>query len=380
MEARPSGTQSVLALLPFLVTGALSLNIFREMRRRGFDITVAFYQRGGVGYTFEPAEDFASAGRLLDMSRQHGQDALARLERTLDERHIELILQVGAPRAYRQLPYLKQCRRSLRILDTLYNKVGHTLDHFLYERCFDGVIVESEDMRRFVLDNSVKADPGVFVVESGIDLDLFVPPPSAPQTGGKGLVVGYLGRMSPEKNPLGFVELAERLHAALPMLTFRMFGEGPLAEGVRARIAGSSAAGALCYEGYADSTKAALSRLDVLVVPSKVDGRPNVVMEANACGVPVFGAPVGGIPEMIEPGRNGFLIGPEQHGGIAEVLRRWVSDPASFAAIRSSSRIVAEARFDRRRMFDTYEAVFRGFPRPGRRDPSVLSGAAGEAA
>lgn len=379
MEARPSGTQRALALLPFLVTGALSLSIFREMRRRGFDITVAFYQHGG-GYTADPAEDFASAGRLLDMSQHYGQDALATLERTLDERHIDLILQVGAPRAYRQLPYLKQRRRRLRILDTLYNKVGHTLDHFLYERCFDGVIVESEDMRRFVLDNSVKADPSVFVVESGIDLDLFVPPPCAPQTGGKGLVVGYLGRMSAEKNPLGFVELAEKLHAALPMLSFRMFGEGPLAEGVRARIAGSSAAGALCYEGYADSTKTALSRLDVLVVPSKVDGRPNVVMEANACGVPVFGAPVGGIPEMIEPGRNGFLMGPEQHGGIVEVLRRWLSDPVSFAAMRSSSRTVAEARFDRRRMLDTYEAVFRGFPLPRSRGPSVISGAIGATA
>ncbi len=359
MEARPSGTQNVLALLPFLVTGALSLGVFREMRRRGFDITIAFYQGGGGGYTADPAEDFASAGRLMDMSQYYGQGARAELERTIEERHIDLVLQVGAPRAYRQLPYLKQRRRSLRILDTLYNKVGHTLDHFLYEQCFDGVIVESEDMRRFVLENSIKTDPRVFVVESGVDLDLFAPPPSAPQAGGKGLVVGYFGRMSPEKNPLGFVELAERLHVALPMLSFRMFGEGPLAEDVRARIARSSAAGAICYEGYADSTKMALDRLDVLVVPSKLDGRPNVVMEANACGVPVFGAPVGGIPEMIKPGLNGFLMGPAHHAGITEVLRRWVSDPMSFAAMRSSSRTVAETQFDRRRMLDTYEALFR---------------------
>lgn len=44
MEARPTGPQGILALLPFLVTGALSLTVLRAMRERGIDVTIAFYR------------------------------------------------------------------------------------------------------------------------------------------------------------------------------------------------------------------------------------------------------------------------------------------------------------------------------------------------
>jgi glycosyltransferase involved in cell wall biosynthesis len=358
MEPRPTGPQGILALLPFLVTGALSLVVMRAMRERGLDVTVACYQAGGSGYTPDLATDFASAGRLLDMSRHFGPEGLAVLERTIAERNVGLVLQIGAPRAYRQIPYLKRPDRSLCILDVLYNKVGHTLHHFLYEQCLDGVIVESEDMRRYVLDNSTKVDPRAHVVRSGIDLDRFVPAPRQPDR--RGLVVGYLGRMSPEKNPLGFVRLAARLHTLLPPLSFRMFGEGPASDAVRAEILRSGAAEAIRFQGFAESTEQALAGLDVLVVPSKLDGRPNVIMEANACGVPVLGAPVGAIPEMIKPGRNGFLLSPENHEGFAEVLARWISQPQTLAALRISARSVAEARFDRRSMLNNYESLFRG--------------------
>lgn len=268
------------------------------------------------------------------------------------------MLQIGSPRAYRQLPYVKQSARSLRIVDVLYNKVGHTLDHFLYERCFDGVIVETDDMRRYVLEHSAKPDPGVHVLRSGIDLGGFAPTPRTED--GPGLVVGYLGRMSSEKNPLGFVRLAERLRAVLPTLSFRMFGEGPMAKEVSAAIARSGAADAIRFDGFAASTAQALAGVDVLVVPSHLDGRPNAIMEANACGVPVLGAPVGGIPEMIEAGRNGFLLSPEDHDGFAAVLGRWLAEPQALGALRAAARSVAEERFDRSAMLDSYESLFRG--------------------
>ena len=173
--------------------------------------------------------------------------------------------------------------------------------------------------------------------------------------------------MSIEKNPLGFVELAERLHDALPTIQFFMFGEGPMTAQVQARIMSGRAASAIKFAGFADHPTTALAQIDVLVVPSVLDGRPAAVMEANACGVPVIGAPVGGIPELIEEGRNGFLALPRNHERIAALLSGWQADPARFAALRQSARRVAEARFDRNRMMDRYEAVYRAvLARPAR--------------
>lgn len=360
MATRPAGTKGILALLPFLVTGALSLAVLRAMRNRGLEVCVGYYLPGGGGYTPDPAADLCAEGRLIDLSASQGECGISALDDIVSQRRVGLVLQIGAPWAYRQLPYLKQLHRGLQVLDVLYNRFGHTLNHFLYEACFDGVIVESEDMLRYVLDCSAKRDPGVRKVESGIDLERFKHPPAAPHEGG-GLVVGYLGRMSPEKNPFGFIDLAERLHAKLPSLSFCMFGEGAMAASVRARIAAGSASAVIRFGGYADHPTTALAQMDVLVVPSRLDGRPNVVMEASACGVPVIGAPVGGIPELIEPGCNGFVLAPEEHDQIASLLGSWMSDPASLNRVRTNCRAKAEAQFDRRRMLDAYEAVFREF-------------------
>ena len=103
--------------------------------------------------------------------------------------------------------------------------------------------------------------------------------------------------------------------------------------------------------------------MDVLIVPSKVDGRPNVVMEANACGVPVLAAPVGGIPELIEDGVNGHLVTPSDHTEIEGIVRSWLQNSARFSKLRRSSRRKAERDFDRQRMLDRYAALFANTPR-----------------
>ncbi len=81
----------------------------------------------------------------------------------------------------------------------------------------------------------------------------------------------------------------------------------------------------------------------------------------NACGVPVIGAPAGGIPELIEPGRNGLLLGPAHLNEIAAAVEEWMRQPTGYHELRATCRATAEARFDRNRMFDHYGAVFSSF-------------------
>ena len=354
----PTGRQGILALLPFIVNGALSMIVLRALRARGMDISVAYYQDGASGYTADAAEDFRAEDRLLTISPTDWAGAIKQLQREIVQRDVGLLLQIGSPWAYWQLPYVKERCPGLTLVDTLYNKVGHTLNHFLYENCFDGVIVESEDMRRFMLENTRRPKPNVHLVASGIDLKEFFPP----EPGADALfTIGYVGRMSPEKNPIGFVELAEKLHRRMPNLRFRMFGEGPQAEQVRARIQASTARAVISYDGFVSHQRDAMACLHVLVVPSRLDGRPNVVMEANACGVPVIGAPVGGIPELIEPGRNGLVLSPAQPDEIAAAVKEWMCQADRYEELRASCRATAERCFDRKRMFDRYENVFSSF-------------------
>lgn len=349
--------RGLLALLPFLVKGALSLRVLRSMRARGMNVSVAFTNRA-TSLAPDEAEDLRGNDRLIDLGAVDLGEHRAVLEREIRERHVGLVLQIGAASLYKHLPYLREKAPGLRILDTLYNEVGHSVNHFLYERCFDGVVVESRAMQEYVERCSSKEHANALLVESGIDVDAFTP--GSPARRGAGLVLGFVGRMSAEKNPIGFIELCERLHAVLPSISCRIIGGGPGADEVRRRVEASSAREVLEYQGYQPDLLAALRELDVLVVPSKLDGRPNVVMEANACGVPVLGAPVGGIPELIEDGHNGYLLPPGDYRRFIEIVTLWCAQPDRLAAIKASSRATAERMFDQRRMMDRYEEVFRG--------------------
>jgi len=359
MDTGRYGTRGVVALLPFLVKGALSLSVLRAMRTRGLDITLAHQWAAAPGYTTDPASDFAADDRLLDLSLKGGGGDLEALDAVIEARDVGLVLQIGAPGAYAMLPYLKERHPGLQIVDTLYNEVGHTVDHFLYENCLDAVIVESWHMSRFVERRSAKAGPRIAVVESGIDLEHYTPRSSGPAR--DDLVLGYIGRMSPEKNPLGFVKLAEQLAPDHPGVSFVLFGEGGMTDEVKARIAASGLDDRIRFEGYFDDVRDGLASIDALVVPSLVDGRPNIIMEANAFGRPVLATAVGGIPELIDNGRNGHLISLGDIDGVGSILRDWTTDRAGFAALAASSRDTALARFDRRRMLDAYEATFRSF-------------------
>jgi len=351
----------IVVLLPFLVEGALSLNVLRALRAKGADVAVVSCVEGGGGYIPDDAADFAAENRLIHLSSIPQNLRKERLIRELERRGTRLVLQIGAFAVYPELPYVKEQLPGLRVVDILYNEVGHTLNHFLYESCFDGVIVESQQMASFVRHSTLKSDPLVRVVESGVDLNLFSPGQRRPVEGP--LRIGYVGRLSPEKNPLGFIELFDRLAERLPRLKAIVAGEGPMGEEVRTRIAASPAAARLTYLGRVPAVTDALHAIDVLVVPSTLDGRPNIVMEANACGVPVIGAPVGGIPELIEEGVNGYLAAPSETDRIASWLRVWDEDPSLLAAIGLTSRKIAEARFDRRRMIADYAAAFAHFAR-----------------
>lgn len=349
----------ILALLPFLVKGALSIIVLRNLRERGLDVTVAFCEDASKIYVPDPLDDFQADGHLLDLRKLSGQQYFTALLHEIKQRDINLILQLGAGELYHNLPYWKEQWPSLRIVDTLYNEYGHTLNHFLYERCIDGVIVESDYMRKFVEQASSQAQPNVQIVHSGIDLTDFVPAGTSQRK--DGLVVGYVGRMSAEKNPMGFVDLAEKLFDLLPNADFRLFGGGNQADAVRQRVEQSAAGARLSYNGFAEHTADALHQLDVLVVPSKYDGRPNIIMEANACGVPVIAAPVGGIPELIDEGCNGFLIGPNETARVCALLASWINDRSILDALRKSSREVALSKFDRANMFDAYESALIRF-------------------
>lgn len=106
-----------------------------------------------------------------------------------------------------------------------------------------------------------------------------------------------------------------------------------------------------------------LQRVDVLIIPSRKEGMPNVCLEAMASGVPVVAASVGGLPEVISSGIDGVLVPPEEPVTLASAISYLGRDPAIRRRMGELAREKIELTFDSSNyssdLMSTYMRVLR---------------------
>ncbi|MEM6393897.1 MAG: glycosyltransferase [Planctomycetota bacterium] len=100
------------------------------------------------------------------------------------------------------------------------------------------------------------------------------------------------------------------------------------------------------------------SAADVFVIPSQQDNLPNTVLEAMACGTPVVGFEVGGVPDMVRPGETGELVPYGDVAGMASALERVLRDEAGRREMGRRAREVAEAEYPLALQAERYRELF----------------------
>jgi glycosyltransferase involved in cell wall biosynthesis len=148
------------------------------------------------------------------------------------------------------------------------------------------------------------------------------------------LNVLYLGSLSTEKNPLAAVEAVTAMESEA---TLRMVGDGPLlgtleqyARNDRVRME---------VIGPADDVSEHLGWADALVLTSRTEGLPGVILEAGAAGVPVVAFGVGGVAEAVEDGVTGFVIEPGDNQAMARALDRLAREPDLRLSMARAGRV-----------------------------------------
>jgi glycosyltransferase involved in cell wall biosynthesis len=161
-------------------------------------------------------------------------------------------------------------------------------------------------------------------------------------------IVGAAGRLSPEKGPEVFVDAAAAVARAEPGAGFVLFGDGPLREELKWRVAARGLEGKFVLAGFRTDLERFLPHWDVAVLSSYTEGLPVIALEAQAAGVPVVATAVGGTPEAVEDGGSGYLVRPGDSAALAErILRLLRSDTerAAFGA-RGRQRVREDFTFD----------------------------------
>ncbi len=142
-------------------------------------------------------------------------------------------------------------------------------------------------------------------------------------------VVGFVGRLSPEKN------CAALIHAAALLVrqrgsTFRLviLGDGPERAALEGLARTLGVASLTAFEGTRSDTDAYYAQMDVVAVPSLREGLPLVVLEAMRLGLLVVASRTGGMPEVITHGESGILVPPGDVAALAEAIGLGLDDPA----------------------------------------------------
>jgi glycosyltransferase involved in cell wall biosynthesis len=114
--------------------------------------------------------------------------------------------------------------------------------------------------------------------------------------------------------------------------------------------------------GYIDHERTkvlAYAAADVLVHPAPVDNLPNVVMEAMACGTPCVGFAIGGVPDMVQPGKTGWLAHQVTAQALASAIDTALKDIKQGKDLRVSCRSIAETEYDEAIQAQRYLTLFK---------------------
>jgi len=118
-------------------------------------------------------------------------------------------------------------------------------------------------------------------------------------------------RFSEEKRPLFFLEVCSRLIKAMPELRVLIAGSGSLEDVMEQFINESKLQQHVRILGRREDVASLMSIASLLLLTSKKEGMPNVVMEAQLLGVPVVAARTGSVSDLVENGESGFTIDSE---------------------------------------------------------------------
>ena len=155
------------------------------------------------------------------------------------------------------------------------------------------------------------------------------------------ILVG-VGRLAPIKGFDIAVRALPGLLARVPTARLVLVGEGPERAGLEELAVALGVRHRLTITGVADDVPAFLAAADLLVAPSRNEGMGRVLVEAMSLGVPVVAAKVGGVASVIEPGRSGELVAPDDHAALARAIILLLNNQRLLEAYRVAGPARAE--------------------------------------
>jgi len=229
------------------------------------------------------------------------------------------------------------------------------------------LVAVSPEVRDDLVELGVAPPSRFTVIRLGIDLDQRIAEGTADGASLRRLfgvpdgtfVVGWIGRMTAIKRLPDVLDAFAALRARGVDAVLCLVGDGPDREAVEERAHMLGIARHTLFVGYQRDVAPYYGLFDVLLLPSGNEGTPVVAIESLAAGTPVVATEVGGVPDVVENGRSGFLTRVGDIHAIADALERLARDPELRDDLGQAGRERTIPRYRVDRLVDDVDALYR---------------------
>lgn len=351
----------------------LVISLLNHLPRDRYDLSLVCLS--GEGKLFSQVDLPRSDCLILDKEPNLGSAAarvrlpilMYRIGRFLQEKRVDILdvhnlaplLFAGAPA--RMLP------NGPRVIYTEHNQIHRSNESARrkfreYARIAHKIVTVSRDLRRTLVEK-VDVPTPIQVIHNGIDGSRFGRPSDGAVRRELGIdanafVVGTAVVLSEQKGVKYLLEATKLVHAQAPEIQFVIAGDGPqraeLEDKARADKLGSN----VRFIGYRSDIPALIASYDTYVLPSLWEGLPLALLEALAQGLPIVATTVGGNPEVVESGENGFLVPPKEPRALAEQILRVYRDADLRSRVKEANQKKFAAQFSLDAMIRSYGELF----------------------
>jgi len=230
------------------------------------------------------------------------------------------------------------------------------------ERLSTTTVVNSHRVADSLVRRGIATRRHLVVIHNGIDVSLFRPSPE-----GRGAIRDSLGLTDDEFlwltiGRLGGQKAYPNLFRAFsivldtfPRSKLLVLGRGPLRAELEELVRRSGLQASVSFLGFRGDVPSLLAAADAFVMASRYEGMPNAAIQALATGLPVVGTDVGGMPELIQDGVNGYLVPPAEPDALASAMSKLAfASPHTRLEMGVRGRAIVQELCDLRRVMHSW--------------------------
>ena len=172
-------------------------------------------------------------------------------------------------------------------------------------------------------------------------------------------VVGMIACLKPQKSPMDYIRACVRIYEKTSRINFLLIGDGVLRVECERLLRFSPLNGRFIFTGWRRDISEILDILDVLVLTSKWEGMPIVIIEALSKGCPVVATAIGGTQELVKDGISGYLVRPGIYDDVARKTLSILNDSNMLEGMKNEAALSIDGSFKLDRMISEIEYLYR---------------------